>query len=167
MHSTHILLPCLATAALLLAACAPAPIYQRAPGTLHAMPSAVAQAPERYDHASVIWGGRIVKVTNLAHRTEIELLAYPLNSAQQPQTDEGAGSRFIAVVQGYLEPLDYPPGRLMTISGHLKGTRTGKVGAASYTFPLVKTSQYHLWTAKELRSPLSHIHIGIGVGTRF
>lgn len=167
MRLTHILLPCLATAVLLLTACAPAPLYKPAPDTVRVPPSAVSQAPERYGHANVIWGGRIVKVTNLADRTEIELLSYPLDSSQRPQTDEAASGRFIAVVPGYLEPLNYPPGRLMTVSGSLKGVRSGKVGAADYVFPLVDTVDHHLWTPEELRSPWSNVHFGVGVGTSF
>lgn len=167
MRLTHFIAPCLAATALLLTACVPAPIYKTAPNTVQVAPSVVAQAPAQYDHADVIWGGRIVKVTNLANQTEIELLAYPLDSSQRPQVDGGAGGRFIAVVPGYLEPLNYPPGRLMTISGHLMGTRTGEVGAARYVFPLVKANAHHMWTAEEMRSPWSNIHFGVGVGTSF
>lgn len=166
MHARRFLMPCLA-AALLLAACAPAPIYKPAADTLHVTPAAVAQAPERYAHASVIWGGRIISVTNLADSTEIELLAYPLDRSQRPQLKDAPNGRFIAVVQGYLEPLNYPPGGLMTVSGQLGGTRVGKVGAAQYVFPLVDAAQYHLWTAAELRSPWSNVHIGVGVGGTF
>jgi outer membrane lipoprotein len=154
----------LAAATLLLVACAPKPIYRPAPDTLTATPNQVAQAPERYGHANIIWGGRIVKVTNLANQTEIELLAYPLDKSQRPQTKEPAGGRFIAVVPGYLESLDYPRGELMTVSGTLKGTRAGKVGGADYVFPLVDTRDYHLWTAEELRSPWSNVHLGVGLG---
>ncbi len=167
MHARRFLMPCLTATAALLVACAPAPIYKPAPDTLHVMPAAVAHAPEQYAHASVIWGGRIIKVTNLAHRTEIELLAYPLDRSQRPQTDQGAGGRFITVVQGFLDPLNYPAGRLMTVSGRLEGTRAGEVGTADYVFPLVDAGQYHLWTPEELRSPWSNVHIGIGVGGTF
>lgn len=167
MRLTHIIAPCLTATALLLAACAPAPLYKPAPDVVHVPPTVVAQTPERYSRASVIWGGRIVKVTNMADHTEVELLSYPLDSSQRPQTDEPASGRFIAVVPGYLEPLNYPPGRLMTISGHLKGARSGKVGAADYVFPLVETVDHHLWTAEELRSPWSNVHFGVGVGTSF
>ncbi len=154
----------LLAAALLLAACSPAPIYKPTPDTVRALPLDVAQTPERFTHAPVIWGGRIVKVTNLADRTEVELLAYPLDRSQRPQPDNPAAGRFIAVVPGYLEPLNYPPGRPMTISGRIKGTRASKVGDADYVFPLVSVDDYHLWTAEELRSPWSNVHFGVGVG---
>lgn len=167
MRLTHLLTPCLAATALLLAACAPAPLYKPAPDAVHVPPSVVAQTPEQYSHAGVIWGGRIIGISNLANHTEIELLAYPLDSSQRPQTDAAPGGRFIAVVPGYLEPINYPPGRLMTISGRIDGMRSGKVGAADYVFPLVDANNYHLWTAEEMRSAWSNIHFGVGVGTSF
>ena len=71
--------------ALLLAACAPAPIYQTPPGTVAATPMQVAQTPERYARANVIWGGTVVSVKNLTNDTEIEVLAFPLDSSQRPR----------------------------------------------------------------------------------
>lgn len=167
MRINYLLTPLLAAALLLLAACAPAPLYKPAPDTAHASPSVVAQTPEQFTHANVIWGGRIIKVTNLSDETRIELLAYPLDSGQRPQIDDGARGRFIVVVPGYLEPLDYPPGRLMTFSGQLLGVHTGAVGKANYAYPMVAATRYHLWSADEMRSPWSNVNFGVGVGAIF
>lgn len=154
----------LVTAGLFLAGCSPAPIYKSTPDLVQATPTEVARTPERFSHGRVIWGGRIVGITNRNDHTEIELLSYPLDKSQRPQAREAAGGRFIALVPGYLEPLNYPPGSLMTLSGQLQGTRSGKVGEAAYAFPLVAVDDYHLWTAEELRSPWSNVHVGVGVG---
>lgn len=167
MRTRHLLTLLLAAAILSLAACAPAPLYKPAPHMTHALPMNVAQAPERYRHAHVIWGGRIISVTNLSDNTKIELLAYRLDSAQRPQPDDGARGRFIVLIPGYLEPLEYPPGRLMTVSGNITGVYSGEVGKADYTYPLVDADQYHLWTKEELQSPWSNIHFGVGIGTIF
>jgi hypothetical protein len=51
---------------LLLAACAPAPIYKNTAGVVIAAPSQVAQAPENFSNSRVIWGGRIVHVIRRA-----------------------------------------------------------------------------------------------------
>jgi outer membrane lipoprotein len=159
------LLPLLAPAALLtLVACAPAPIYQPAPGTLAVPPQQVALTPERYGNAGVIWGGRIVGVQNFADHSEIELLAYPLDGSQRPRINDTGNGRFIALMPGYVEPLDYPAGSLMTLTGHLSGTRAGKVGQADYMFPLVRVDASHVWTAEELRSSRSNVHFGLGLG---
>lgn len=150
--------------ALLLAACAPAPIYQTPPGAVIATPAQVSQTPERYARGNVVWGGRVVSVNNLAGDTEIEVLAFPLDSSQRPRMSGTAAGRFIAVLPGYVEPLNYPPGSPITVSGTLNGSRAGKVGQAGYVFPLVKVVQSHRWTADEMRQGHNNVHFGVGLG---
>lgn len=147
-----------------LTACAPAPIYKAAPGTVTATPAQVAQTPERFSNAPVIWGGRVVKVSNFADHSEIEVLAYPLDSSQRPKFGAGGNGRFIATANGYLEPMNYPAGAPITVAGQLAGTRGGKVGEADYLFPLVHITQSHVWTAEEMRGGHPNVHFGLGVG---
>lgn len=150
--------------ALLMVACAPAPIYKNTAQALAVTPFQVAQSPERYAQGQVIWGGRIVQVVNLTDHSEVELLAYPLDSSQRPKASDSGNGRFIAVMPGYVEPLDYPAGSLMTVSGSLKGSRAGKVGEASYVFPLVSVAQSHVWTPAELNQGRNNVHFGLGLG---
>lgn len=163
--ATRSLLPLSAlTLTCALAACAPAPLYKVSGPTTAAVPMQVAQAPERFVNSEVIWGGRIVQVTNFADHSEIELLAYPLDSSQRPKATDSGNGRYIAVMSGYVEPLDYPAGALMTISGMLNGSRAGKVGQADYVFPLVRVAQSHVWTPEELTRGRSNVHFGVGLG---
>ncbi|HEX7747886.1 MAG TPA: Slp family lipoprotein [Bordetella sp.] len=159
--ATRILLPALLLG---LAACAPAPIYKAAPGTVAATPMQVAQAPEQYAQGQVIWGGRVVGVRNLPDHSEIEILAYPLDSSQRPKFGAGGSGRFIALLPGYAEPMNYPAGAPITVDGQLAGSRAGKVGEADYVFPLVRAAQSHVWTADEMRSGHPNIGFGVGVG---
>jgi outer membrane lipoprotein len=163
-HLRH--LPRLALPALLLAlaACAPAPIYPRTAGTVDALPAQVAQAPERYGDRDVIWGGRVVQVQNFADHSEVEVLAYPLDKSQRPKTGDASAGRFIAVLPGYVEPLNYPAGAPMTVAGRVSGSRAGKVGDAAYVFPLVAVANSHVWTQQELRSGHPNFSFGVGVG---
>ncbi len=157
------LLPAWAAAAL-LAACAPAPIFKPAPDTANVPPDTVALAPERYSGRAVIWGGQVVAVQNLPGSTEIQILGYPLDASQRPLPNSPAGGRFIAIMRGYVEPLSYPAGALVTLTGHIEGVRSGSVGEARYVFPLVKVDAAHVWTAAELRSDRPHVSFGVGVG---
>lgn len=150
--------------ALALAACAPAPIYKNTANAIAATPAQVAQSPERYTGNAVIWGGRVVDVKNFADHSEIEVLAYPLDSSQRPKANDTGNGRFIAVTPGYAEPLNYPSGALMTVSGTLNGSRSGKVGEASYVFPLVTVNESHVWTAEEMRKGHNNVHFGVGLG---
>jgi outer membrane lipoprotein len=163
---TTALMHCALPASLLaLAACAPAPIYKASPNTVATAPNMVAQAPERYANADVIWGGRIVAVRNLADRSEIEIVGYPLDSSQRPKTDGNGGwGRFVAVMPGYVESFDYPTDALITLAGRITGSRGGNVGQANYVFPLVSVAQSHVWTAAEMQSGKSNVSFGVGVG---
>lgn len=154
----------LAIACLCLSACAPKPIYKAGSNATSANAAAVAREPERYAGQSVIWGGRVVQVKNLADHSEIEILGYPMDASQRPQPNDAGSGRFIAVLPGYVEALNYPDGALITVSGVLAGSRAGKVGEADYVFPLVRVSQSHVWTAQELRSGHPNISFGVGVG---
>jgi outer membrane lipoprotein len=151
-------------ALLVLAACAPAPIYKTTGAAVTAAPFQVAQTPEQFSGNEVIWGGRIVQVKVLADHSEIELLAYPLDASQRPKANDSGNGRFIAVMPGYVEPLDYPSGALMTVNGKLGGSRAGKVGEADYVFPLVSVAQSHVWTAEEMNKGRNNVHFGVGLG---
>ena len=144
--------------------CAPAPIYRATAQATAATPFQVAQTPERSAGNDVIWGGRIVQVSNFSDHSEVELLAYPLDASQRPKANDSGNGRFIAVLPGFAEPLAYPAGALMTVSGKLKGSRTGKVGEADYVFPLITVAQSHVWTADEMNKGRNNIRFGVGVG---
>jgi outer membrane lipoprotein len=148
----------------LLAACAPPPIYKPDASVIAATPAQVAAAPDRFRNAQAIWGGRVVAVRNFPDHSEIELLDYPLDSSQRPRVKETAGGRFIALMPGYVESMDYPEGTLMTLRGTLDGVRAGKVGDADYTFPLVTVAQSHRWTPQEMDQGHPHVSFGVGVG---
>jgi outer membrane lipoprotein len=157
----HVWIP---AAALALAGCAPAPIYQAAPGTVAALPSQVAVSPENYGSGHVIWGGSVIAVRNFPDHSEIEILAFPLDSSQRPLANAQAAGRFMAVFPGYVEPFNFPGGALITISGQLNGSRSGMVDQAAYVYPLVTVAQSHVWTPAEMRQGHPDIHFGVGVG---
>jgi outer membrane lipoprotein len=161
LHPLHWLAP---LAALALAACAPAPIYKVTPGTLNVIPMQVAHSPEQYTKGEVIWGGSVIQVRNFPDHSEIEILSYSLDSSQRPQLKGQALGRFIAVFPGYVEPINYPGGSLITVSGQLNGSRSDAVDQAAYVYPLVNVEQSHLWTAAEMRAGHPDIHFGVGVG---
>ena len=153
-------------ALLALTACAPAPIYKPTATHVVVAPIQVSQTPEQYSGHDVIWGGRIVQVNNLADHSEIEILAYPLDSSQRPKLSGSGSGRFIATMPGYVEPIDYPQGAPITVAGRLTGNRAGKVGEADYVFPLVGTTQSHIWSASEMQGGKVNFGVGVGVGIR-
>jgi outer membrane lipoprotein len=151
---------------LLLSACAGSPKYDRygADGTL--TPQSVSAAPQMATGKQVLWGGVIMTTVNLKDRTQIEVLAFPLDSDTRPQIDNVSLGRFILEKDGFLEPANYAQQRLITVVGTVAGTLPGTVGESGYNFPLVNAQQLTLWPRYRGGSGVgSNIHFGIGVGS--
>jgi len=149
-----------------LAACAPAPIYKADASVVTATPQQVAAAPNAYPQAQVIWGGTIIGVNNLSNRTDIEILAYPLDASQRPRLKSEALGRFIAELPGFVEPMNYPDGAPITVRGQITGTQAGLVDHATYIYPMVsvRNGDLHLWTPQEMDQGHPHFSFGVGVG---
>ena len=129
---------------------------------LNITPQQVSSETDFADDTQVLWGGVIVSSENLQNVTQFEVLAYPLDSNQRPDTDKTAEGRFIAIQQGYLEINDYKQGKQISISGTLQDLRTGSIGETTYTYPVINIVQLHLWEKKTV-STEPQFHFGVGV----
>ena len=109
--------------------------------------------------------GVIVEPVNLESTTELQIIAYPLQRNGKPDLAQSPNGRFIAKIDGYLEPADYAPGRRVTVSGRVAEIRQGKVGEADYLFPVVQPDSLNLWPVESQSSGRSRLHFGIGVGS--
>ena len=147
----------------LLAGCATPLAFDPAEVATKLAPWQAAEGPAQ--SAMVIWGGAILEVRNLEKQTEIEVLAYPLDRRQRPLPDAPSQGRFIVVLEGFAEPADFPADALLTLKGHLFGTREGRIQQSVYRFPIVREANIHVWTRAELeRRVHSHWTFGLGVG---
>ena len=154
-----------AVIAIALAGCA-TPVFKDATPAA-ATPADVAATPERYHGAGVVWGGKILDVRNLADTTELQVVAYPLDRAQRPDQNAPTLGRFIVSLQGYVEPLDFPAGRFVTLRGHIEGTRTITVDEHDLALPRVVDATVHLWPVNfPHESSRVHFSFGLGVGIR-
>lgn len=152
---------CLLFVTLLLSACASAPEFDARNTEPALTPTQAVNAVERLKGKKVVWGGAIINSTNLKSETRLEVLAYPLDNDHYPQTNKTAYGRFLLIKEGYLETVDYAPGRLITVSGTLDGIRKSKLDESEYTYPLLRAEKVHLWS-KSGKSE-TRFHFGIGV----
>lgn len=151
--------------ALLLVACAGSPALTQLPERAAPPPDQLMQSPSQYEGMDVVWGGRVVDVRNFERHSEIEVVGYPLDGRQRPQVEAGDQGRFILVVPDFVEPADYPPGRLVSLVGRFSGVREGHIGERAYRWPEVVVRELYRWSPDELRQP-SRVRFGIGVGIR-
>lgn len=91
------------------------------------------------------WGGAIAKVENKPDSTVFEMVYYPLNGYGRPISGEESMGRFRIRVNGFMDPMVYQVGRLMTFTGLLNGLEKGLVGEHEYVFPAADVKAYYLW----------------------
>ena len=148
---------------IVLSGCANAPVFDLANVDRLVQPRQVAAEPHTYQSKQVLWGGVIISSRNVQQGSELEVLAHPLDRNLKPDDAAEALGRFIAFERGYLETLDYAPGRLVTLVGVVERTEQRSVGEALYTYPVITISQLHIWPEQDA-SGESRVRFGIGVG---
>jgi outer membrane lipoprotein len=130
----------------LLAACAskvPMDLRQQIPDA--PQQGQVQSEPGRYIGQEIRWGGEILGLRNGLDSTELEIFSRALFNDGEPRTDGGDGVRFIARVQGFLDPAEYRPGKRIAVRGRLDQAVTRPVGEFPYLYPVVNVEVFHLW----------------------
>ena len=95
---------------------------------------------------AVRWGGTIASVTNAdAETTVLEIVARPLGASGRPRHVDASPGRFVAEVDGFLDPEIVRAGRDVTVTGTVADLRDGRVGDAEYRFPVVEVEAWRYW----------------------
>ena len=147
----------------IISACASSPF--KLEGVNRAITPALAKAGPEHQGQTALWGGLIIQSSNLKDRSEIEVLAYPLNDQGEPIRSASAQGRFFIQQDGYLETAQYGPGRWISVLGTVKPPVQGKVGSADYTFAVIQARQLELWPEQsQTGESNTQFHFGIGIG---
>ena len=113
------------------------------------------------------WGGKILDVRNGERATEIDVVAYPLDEAQRPDQNAPTQGRFVVELPGFVEPLDYPAGRFVTLQGRIAGTEIRRIDERDIVVPIVADATIHLWPVNfPYERPRVSFGVGVGVGIR-
>jgi len=91
------------------------------------------------------WGGKIVAVENKKDVSEIEIIFFPENSYGKPKTGMPSAGRFKAVVEGFVDPLVFEQGRLITVVGEVGDGQSGIIGEQAYLYPTLNAMGYYMW----------------------
>ena len=135
--------------ALLLSACV-SPVIRKdlmKTGMRNVPPQVLSSNPAAYKGKTIILGGIIAKTTVTREGTIIEAVFVPVDHNGYLKNRIATG-RYLAVwprSSGILDPLIYKPDKLITVAGTFSGTKPGKIGKASYTFPVITAEQIFLW----------------------
>ncbi len=131
---------------LLLSACASqVPILIKLPPSPDPEFHQVKDNIDTFQNQYVRWGGKIISVENKENSTWIELLASPLNHYGRPGSNTSYEGRFIAKIDGFLDPEHYSKDRNLTIFGTIDTEFVKMIDDHPYSYPLVSTKVYYLW----------------------
>ncbi|NNE62689.1 MAG: hypothetical protein HKN34_01275 [Gammaproteobacteria bacterium] len=146
-----------------LSGCASTPRFDTTLVDRSLTPEKVLSQDDASQGKTVLWGGVILDFKNLQDASQLEVLAYPLNSSERPLQNERPLGRFILLHEGFLEPTVYLQGKLLSASGKIGPSQRGRIGESEYVYPVLNAQKIHLWAAKN-DSVRSSFHIGIGIG---
>lgn len=147
MHVLKLLIP---TMALLLSACASLPPELGNPDDKSVVTQYSAWLErDPATQSPVRMGGVVANISNQKDRTRVELVNLPIDSAGRPNIHQEPQGRFVAYVPGFLDPITYGEGRLLTLYGTTAPSEQGKVGDYEHTYPVMNAQGYHLWRVEE------------------
>lgn len=144
-------LVCAPALLLLAAGCATTPKSIPDPGPASPTLGDVRESPANFRGERVRWGGTIVGVENRTETTLIEVVARELASDGRPQSGDGSPGRFLAVIDGFLDPAIHREGREITVTGTIAGSTRRPVGEHAYRYIRVEASGHHLWPERLAR----------------
>lgn len=102
-------------------------------------------SPDAFYSSKIRWGGVLVSVENTANQSKLTIVSFPTNDEGRPIVSADSPGRFIALVDGFLEPLVYRENREFTVVGRVGRPERGKVGDYEYDFPVVNVDDFYLW----------------------
>lgn len=143
--------PVMLFVALLLTGCASqVPLLIRQGPADSPTPAEVRGHVDAYTGRTVRWGGKLLATENRAQSTRLTILARPLTGDGEPALGDASLGRFITIVPDFLDPKVYTTGRLVTVTGSVRGGETDRVGEHAYVYPLVEAQAWYLWPEPEV-----------------
>lgn len=94
-------------------------------------------------------GGVIAGVKNLKDKTRVEVVNLPLTTNGKPDIGYEPKGRYIVYLNGFVDPVSLPNGRLISVLGKLHGTEMSMVDEYQAKFPVIDATGFHLWKVEQ------------------
>ncbi|PLX82160.1 MAG: hypothetical protein C0616_02740 [Desulfuromonas sp.] len=106
----------------------------------------VRQNPEVHRGETLLLGGVIVGLKTEAEGSELEVYNWGLDRWGEPvAVDDGSG-RFLVRTERLLDPVVYPPGRLVTLTATVTGVEERSLlGVTNYRYPVLQLGEIYSW----------------------
>lgn len=106
---------------------------------------------ESYQNTMVRWGGAIAGTFNEEQNTLIEIVSRPLDAQGRPRESDDTQGRFIARVNGFLDPVVFSSGRELTVVGKITGHEKRMIDSYEYDYVTVAVDTFKLWPVIDKR----------------
>lgn len=100
---------------------------------------------DQYQGEVVRWGGVVADVSNQENQAEMTLVQFPVTRYGKPITTANSVGRFIVQTSGFLDPLIYEKGALVTVVGTISGEQSRKVDEKTLRMPVVTMTDNQVW----------------------
>jgi len=133
----------------LLTSCAtiPKPIDEK----IESIPelNVVRQNADDYIGHRVRWGGVIANIINEKDATVLEIVDHPLSQQARPMETDLTQGRFLARINGFLDPVIYAKGREITVVGTINKKTKQFIYQFEYIYPEIIVDSFILWPQVE------------------
>jgi len=106
----------------------------------------LASRPDESIGKIVLLGGTIVQTLPKPKETEIEVVQKQVSSSGEPYLTDQSEGRYLVVVDRFLDPAIFRPGRDITVAGKVRGSALRRLGEIDYRYPLITAVELHLWS---------------------
>lgn len=107
------------------------------------------EKPDSYIGKNVLLGGRIAGIRNSNDGAWLEIVQFELAGSSYPEDQFESNGRFLATSSGFLDPLVFRQGMLITLVGELKGKKTARLDEMDYTYPVISLREWYLWPGSQ------------------
>ncbi len=101
--------------------------------------------PEPFRGETLVLGGLILDNAASREGSVLEVLRYDLDRWGWPRQSEAGDGRFLARSEKFLDPAQYKPGRLVTLTGRVAGQESRPLRDSSYSYPVFDLGEVYLW----------------------
>jgi len=102
--------------------------------------------PQLYQGKTLLLGGSIVSLEILPEGSILEVYPWRLDRWGEPKMVDPTGRRFLVNTDLLLDPVVFTPGRLITLTGTMSGTRTKPaLGVTNYLYPVFQLGEVYPW----------------------
>jgi outer membrane lipoprotein len=116
----------------------------------------VRKKPEQFLSEKIRWGGTIAQIENKQQASWLTIIALPLDDDGRPLSSDQSPGRFIAIIDGFLEPEVYSQNRQITVIGNIQKSQTVKIGEFPYEHPVIQVEYHYLWPPEPEPSSLDY-----------